>query len=194
MPTAVPHSDRRETVMTLWFTADQHFGHANIIRFCDRPFADVAEMDELMIQRWNSVVGMRDEVWHLGDFAYRCGPNRQSEIFHQLKGRAIHLVRGNYDRKSTLNLPWTSIQHYAEIHAEGKIFIMFHYPLVAWNKSRRGSLCLHGYSHGCLPDVTGSCDVGVDAWDFKPASIEEIFARVNADKSELPPDLGPAQR
>jgi calcineurin-like phosphoesterase family protein len=167
--------------MTLWFTADHHFGHANIIRFCGRPFADAAEMDEAMVERWNSVVGMRDEVWYLGNFAHRCGPNRQAEIFSQLRGSAIHLVLGNHDRKTTLNLPWYSIQHYAEICTEGRIFVLFHYALRIWNKSHRGSLNLHGHSHGRLPDVPGSCDVGVDAWDFKPASVDEIMARSNPD-------------
>ncbi|WP_258934193.1 hypothetical protein [Nesterenkonia pannonica] len=52
--------------MTTFFTSDHHFGHANIIRYCDRPFADVAEMDEAMIDRWNETVSPDDEVWVLG--------------------------------------------------------------------------------------------------------------------------------
>ncbi|WP_103985119.1 metallophosphoesterase [Methylobacterium sp. 190mf] len=169
--------------MTIWFTADHHFGHANIIRFCGRPFADAGEMDEAMVERWNSVVGMRDEVWHLGDFAHRCGPNQQAEIFRRLRGRSIHLIRGNHDRKSNLLLPWSSIQDYAEIHISGQMLVMFHYALRAWNKSHRGSLCLHGHSHGRLPNLPGSYDVGVDAWDFKPASLDEIVVKSNADTS-----------
>ncbi len=67
--------------MKCWFTADHHFGHANIIDFCQRPFADVDAMDEALVARWNEVVGDEDEVWYLGDFAYRCGPNRAAYLF-----------------------------------------------------------------------------------------------------------------
>ncbi|GAN46951.1 MULTISPECIES: metallophosphoesterase family protein [Methylobacterium] len=166
--------------MTLWFTADHHFGHANIIRFCHRPFADVAEMDEAMIERWNAVVEDRDEVWHLGDFAYRCGPNRQAEIFGRLHGRAIHLVRGNHDRGRTLALPWASVQHYAEIDANGRLLVLFHYALRGWRGSRRGSLALHGHSHGALPNLPATCDVGVDVWNFRPVSLPEILRKIES--------------
>ena len=60
-----------------WFTSDTHWGHAGILKesmHCRRDlvFSSVEEMDETMIANWNSVVGPKDEVWHLGDFAYRC--------------------------------------------------------------------------------------------------------------------------
>lgn len=175
--------------MSLWFTADHHFGHANIIRFCSRPFADVAEMDETMIERWNAAVGRHDVVWHLGDFAHRCGPNRRREIFNRLHGRAIHLVRGNLDRKETLSLPWSSIQNYGEIVVEGRIMILFHYALRVWNKSHHGSLSLYGHSHGALPGTSSSCDVGVDVWNFSPVSLDEIVARfeANIEPIDFPP-------
>src|SRR5438094_35253 len=102
-------------------------------------------MDEIMVERWNATVGLNDEVWHLGDFAHRCGPNRLLDIFASLNGRAIHLVRGNHDRKVTLALPWTSVQHYAEIRCEDSLLILFHYALRVWNKSQQGSISLHGH-------------------------------------------------
>lgn len=101
--------------MTIWFTAGHHFGHANILTLRGRPFSDIAEMDEALIGRWNDVVGTGDEIWHLGGFAYRCGPNYGSEVFGRLRGAAKHLVRGSHDRKHTSALPWSSIQDYAEI-------------------------------------------------------------------------------
>lgn len=164
--------------VTVWFTSDHHFGHANIIPLCGRPFADAAEMDETMIERWNAVVGTQDEVWHLGDFAHRCGPNRIAEIFGRLRGRAIHLVRGNHDRRYTLALPWSSIQDYAELVVDHRMLILFHYSLRVWNRSHFGSLSLYGHSHGTLPGTAASCDVGVDVWDFRPASLDEIIRRI----------------
>jgi calcineurin-like phosphoesterase family protein len=172
--------------MTVWFTADHHFGHTNIIRFCNRPFVDVAEMDEAMIERWNAVVGLRDQVWHLGDFAYRCSPNRVREIFGSLRGGTIHLVRGNHDRKTTLSLPWTSVQQYAEIVVGGRLVILFHYGLRTWNRAQHGSLSLYGHSHGGLPRTCASCDIGVDVWDFRPVSLDEIVSSLSSDGPGVP--------
>ena len=56
--------------MTVFFTADTHFGHANVIRLSKSPFADISAMNEALISGWNEVVGNEDVVWHLGDFAY----------------------------------------------------------------------------------------------------------------------------
>lgn len=164
--------------MTIWFSADHHFGHDNIIRYCARPFRDTAEMNESLIERWNAVVRKDDEVWYLGDFAYRCGPNRLAEIFGRLHGRKIHLVRGNHDRRATLALPWTSVQNYAEIVVEGRMLVLFHYALRVWNKSHHRSLSLYGHSYGRLPNAPASCDVGVDAWNFKPVSLDDIVGRI----------------
>ncbi|MCE4226676.1 metallophosphoesterase [Methylobacterium sp. C25] len=165
--------------MTIWFTSDHHFGHRNIIDYCKRPFGSVEAMDEAMIARWNAVVGVDDEVWHLGDFAYRCGPNRMAEIFHRLHGRALHLVRGNHDRKRTLALPWASTQTSAEIVVDGRRLVLSHYAFRVWNGCLRGSWHLYGHSHGELPGTAASCDVGVDVWDFRPVAIDQIAARLS---------------
>ncbi|MHC2109124.1 metallophosphoesterase family protein [Methylobacterium sp. CM6246] len=170
--------------MTIFFTADHHFGHANIIRFCRRPFADIVEMDEAMIDRWNAVVGPSDEVWHLGDFAHRCGPNRRAEIFGRLRGRAIHLVLGTHDRGATLDLPWASIQRYAEVSMQGRSLILFHYALREWRRSASGTLSLYGHSHGELPRIPGSCDVGVDCWNFGPAAFEDVLQRISSTPAD----------
>lgn len=166
--------------MTIWFTADHHFGHRNIIRFCGRPFQDVDEMDEVLIEEWNATVGSQDEVWHLGDFACRCGPNRAANIFGRLSGRSIHLVRGNHDRKAILDLPWASVQHYAELSVGGRLFILFHYGMRVWNRSTRNSIALYAHSHGELPPIRNSLDVGVDVWNFKPVGVEQILSTVES--------------
>ena len=72
--------------MAVFFSADTHFRHTNIIRYCCRPFASVTEMDETLIANWNAVLGVDDDVWHLGDFAY-CRGERLATIFHRLNGR-----------------------------------------------------------------------------------------------------------
>jgi calcineurin-like phosphoesterase family protein len=166
--------------MKTWITADQHFGHRNIITLCGRPFESVETMDEAMVEGWNAVVGENDEVWCLGDFAYRCPPRRLADIFGRLSGRKRHLIRGNHDRGPTLQLRWTSVSDYAQIKIGTIDVILFHYAMRVWNKCHYGSWHLFGHSHGQLPPVGRSCDVGVDVWGFRPVSFDEIAASRSA--------------
>src|SRR4051794_31652303 len=82
--------------MARFWTSDLHLGHANIIRYCHRPFADVDSMNKGLIDRWNDTVDDSDEVWVLGDFAL--GTIAETlPLAHQLRGRKV-LVAGNHDR------------------------------------------------------------------------------------------------
>lgn len=165
--------------MKTWFTADTHLHHGNIIKHCSRPFADADEMDEALIANWNARVGPRDHVWHLGDFAF-CGGGRAAAYLERLNG-IKHLVWGNHDSKQVRRLPhWESSEPYTEISVDGLRIVLFHYALRVWNKSHHGSLHLYGHSHGNLPGTRQSCDVGVDCWDYRPVSLEEILARLEA--------------
>lgn len=89
----------------VFLTSDTHAGHVNVINFCKRPFATVAEMNQAMIDRWNSVVCPDDDVYHLGDFAF--GPAVVREFAAALNGR-IHLCLGNHDYK---NIVKPKLQH-----------------------------------------------------------------------------------
>ena len=79
-----------------WWTSDHHFGHANIIRYCTRPFADVDEMNDAMVDRWNDVVADSDEVWIIGDLVMGALTENLSHHVSRLRGRKI-LVPGNHD-------------------------------------------------------------------------------------------------
>ena len=84
----------------IFFTADTHWGHRNIIKYCQRPFADVDEMNETLITNWNNSVGKDDIVFHLGDFAMG-GSADWSRLLDRLNGR-IYLILGNHDMKTML--------------------------------------------------------------------------------------------
>jgi calcineurin-like phosphoesterase family protein len=87
---------QRENTAMIFFTADLHFGHANIIKHCNRPFATAEEMDAVLTQKWNATVGQKDEVYILGDFTMR--PAMESHRYlAPLNGRK-YLIRGNHDR------------------------------------------------------------------------------------------------
>lgn len=82
----------------VFFTSDTHFNHTNIIQYCQRPFKSTDEMNEAMIDNWNSVVGEDDTVFHLGDFCLG-GAEEWNKILNRLNGR-IYLILGNHDLKN----------------------------------------------------------------------------------------------
>ena len=84
-----------EVTDKIFFTSDTHFTHNNIIKFCNRPFKDVEEMNQTLVDNWNKVVGPTDIIYHLGDFCF-AGSAEWHSIIGQLNGR-IHLILGNHE-------------------------------------------------------------------------------------------------
>jgi Predicted phosphoesterase or phosphohydrolase len=159
--------------MTTFFTADLHLGHASILDHCARPYRTIAEHDADLVARWNSVVGPRDTVWVVGDFAYRGDRDAARRHFLKLNGQK-HLIRGNHDAAWVADLPWSSVRDYADISVDGQRIILSHYALRVWVAMRYGTLMLYGHSHGRLPGNRQSCDVGVDEWNMTPVTLPEI--------------------
>lgn len=85
----------------IYFIADTHFNHENIIKYCDRPFSNAKEMNEYIIQKWNSVVKEDDIVYHLGDVGFGT-TEMLKELISRLNGTKI-LLRGNHDFKRGVN-------------------------------------------------------------------------------------------
>lgn len=177
-----------------WFTSDTHFGHANVIKYCNRPFADVETMDAMLVENWNATVGAKDEVFVLGDFAL-CHPKRVEELVKTLRGR-IHMVWGNHDKfrdNQAVAKLFVSNADLLEIRTrtpadEVQHITLCHFPLLSWAKSHHGSWNLHGHCHGNLaPRQALQLDVGVDAeagrqghqaQDYRPISMADIAHRM----------------
>lgn len=161
----------------MWFTSDTHFRHANIIKYCNRPFESVKEMDETLIENWNKVVGPKDTVWHLGDFMFeRRSPDKIKEYADRLNGK-IHLILGNHDQFHLCRGAgcFESINEQRQIKHEGQKITLNHYSMRVWNCSHHGAWQLYGHSHGSLPDIGGlTFDVGVDAQEYRPVHFDEI--------------------
>ena len=157
--------------MTVFFTSDTHFGHAGALSLYRRPFAGVAAMDQAMAARWNETVAPADEVWHLGDFSLRQKPEIVAATLAGLNG-VKHLVTGNNDAPATTALAdWESVQPYAELTLGGVLLVLCHYPFRSWRGMAKGSLNLHGHSHGRMKPLPRQIDVGVDVWDFRPVPL-----------------------
>lgn len=162
--------------MTVFFTADHHFGQGAARGLFQRPFADTAAMDAAMVARWNATVGAADTVWHLGDLAIRFPPDRVAALLAALAGTK-HLIAGNNDGAATREAAgWASVAEFAEIVVDDTPLTLCHYALRVWHGQAKGAWNLHGHSHGRLRPLTRQADVGVDARDFRPVTLAEIRA------------------
>lgn len=159
-------------------TADHHLGHKNIIKYTNRPFEHVDEMDDFLIRAWNEKVPPGAIVYHLGDFSMR-KPQAIRNYLRRLNG-TIRLVRGNHDRGIKGDLlgcfDWVK-DYYESKCVDGTKVVMCHYAFQVWNKSHHGAWDLHGHSHNSLhqPDWMKRMDVGVDCHpNYEPFSFGEI--------------------
>lgn len=183
--------------MATYFTADTHFGHSNVIKYCNRPFANAAEMEEELIRRWNRNVSPDDEVWHLGDFGFQ-KPQDLATIITKLTGR-IRLVPGNHDSNSFLNklyeFPTSKLkveERYMELNYNGRKFVLCHFPIESWANMSHGSIHLHGHSHGASRPVNYRFDVGVDGKEtgYAPVHIDTIVTWASSQAPTIRPEAG----
>lgn len=133
--------------MANYYIADLHLGHANVIRFDNRPFADVSEMRRTIADNWNSVVKSGDTVYILGDFCW--GKEKEwIENLSDLGGQKV-LIRGNHDLKTfspAVKKFFADIKDYKEISDNGKRVIMCHYP-IPFHKAAYNPDCWMLYGH-----------------------------------------------
>jgi calcineurin-like phosphoesterase family protein len=154
--------------MKYFFTADEHYGHANIIKYCKRHFFSVKEMDEEMIKKHNEVVTAEDIVIHIGDFTLK-DKKYADDIARRLTGKHIFL-RGSHDYW----LEDTFCLDIWEKNIEGYYIVACHYNMRIWPRSHYNSWQLFGHSHGKSEEVGKQLDVGVDTHNFYPYSFKEI--------------------
>lgn len=176
-------------IMSTFFTSDLHFGHANIIKYCNRPFANVHEMNKALIENWNVRVTKDDTVYVLGDVSFL--PAIETDRILSLLNGKIHLIRGNHDKKAKLNYGrFASVNDLLglkinEKGEKGQYIVMCHYALKVWEHRHHGAWHIFGHSHGSLPDdpYSKSIDIGVDCHDYKPVSFQELRAIMDRKQS-----------
>lgn len=168
----------------IYFTSDLHFYHDNVINHANRPFPNADKMNQTLIKNWNNKVNASDEIYILGDVTMK-GATYANEVLRQLNGHK-YLIRGNHDRftdqQSFDQSLCVWIKDYYELNYGKDQFILFHYPIEEWNGFFRGAYHLHGHQHNYadynyrnLEKGLRRYDVGVDANQMAPISIEEIF-------------------
>ena len=162
-----------------FFTADEHYGHRNIIKYCNRPFKSVEEMDSEIIRRHNEKVSKNDTTIHAGDFTLSKDRAKAQDYVKRLNGNHVFL-RGSHDY-------WLD-NRYHEIWERtigDTHLVVCHYAMRTWARSHYKSWMLYGHSHGTLDPIGKQHDVGVDNNGFYPVSFEEIKA-VMGDRPDNP--------
>lgn len=181
----------------VFFTADLHFGHENVLRFDHRPFASIEEMEWELIRRWNAKVRKADLVYVLGDFIWKSGSNDTPGLIKSLNGQII-LIKGNHDRflhnaaaKSVL----AGVKDYDDIcvtleDGTKRRCILSHYFIPFYNGHRREAVHLHGHSHTTEEAVEERrfvkelndkgynlkvYNVGCMYWNYEPVTLDEIL-------------------
>ena len=179
----------------LFFTSDNHFNHANIIKFCNRPFDSVEEMNETLISNWNNTVPKDGIVFHLGDFAFG-----GSEVWHKILSRLngqIHLILGNHDLKNFRQGyadSFASVQEQLTIDIGKKKVILTHFPLLCYHGTWGTEMNvwnLIGHVHTLKSNNSGKdferlqylfptqYDVGVDFNNYTPISFQEVKEKID---------------
>lgn len=169
--------------MKVFFTSDHHFFHANIIKYCNRPFLDVDHMNSEMSSKWNSVVGDDDVVIYVGDMSAGLGRREDllKELIASLRGRKI-LIKGNHDHQTDewyknagfqkvfghLNLAGVLLLHYS----------LFTAPTFGVDLDRLGVIehVVHGHTHQVgTPDHENHFNVAVDRHEFVPVEYNKAI-------------------
>lgn len=176
----------------LFFTSDTHFFHANIIKYANRPFGNVEEMNEELIRRWNETVPEDGVVYHLGDFSFG-GPKAWRSIIPQLNG-TIHLILGNHDMyhagEPYMDL-FASVSVQATINVNGQMIILNHNPFLCFGGAYKDTWQLFGHVHSGPNSPRNGLDesrlkylfptqydVGVDNNDYRPISYAQVRAKI----------------
>lgn len=174
----------------IFYTADLHLGHVNIIRICKRPFSSIEQMNETLIENWNNVVIDDDTVYILGDFAYRSAVSMKP-VLKKLKGRK-HLILGNHDIAWIKNIKtdeyFVSVSPMIEIMDGDMLITLCHYPMLSWHKMARGALLIHGHIHNNMKSNhtftilrnMNAYNAGVDVNEFAPVTLEQL--KINKEK------------
>ena len=190
----------------IWFTSDLHFGHRNVLKFCNRPWNDEKEMGPGLISNWNEKVGDNDIVFVLGDTFWFNDSRGIKKVLSQLKGKDIYIIPGNHDDfeayhrvdDSRIHLCsdvvalWLESEYYLGWDRKIVEIWMSHYPMMTWPHRENGAIQLFGHIHSSpgrkegvdqdLPLHWNQMDVGCDYWGYRPVSIETLLQEMKLKK------------
>ena len=164
----------------IWFTSDLHLGHRGIITMQNRPFVSVEEMNRTLVKNFNAFVHKGDTVYILGDICHHMKTEAANELISELHGEKYLLI-GNHDKLYDPCL-FREMRDFMTVSLNGRYFALMHYPMLSWPKKNSGSIHLHGHIHADQSynlknreEGILRYDVGVDANQYMPVSIQQIL-------------------
>lgn len=180
----------------IYFTADPHFSHRAILSHTNRPFVDLKEHDDALIENWNRIVPKDGTMIFQGDFSMGLKSSKLKWILESLNYEKIYLIQGNHE-KDIMKKHWARQYFDAisqriefEIYDDlGKftdnkgnkfnIIVADHYPMLSWNKSFHGSYHTFGHTHGNLKvhPHSNAYEVGVDVNNYEPISYQNLMEK-----------------
>lgn len=187
-----------------FISSDLHLNHEAVIGFSNRPFANAEEMNRVLIDNINEVVGENDTYVIAGDIVF--GQQKVADAIKfrkQIKCRNVMWVRGNHDprwdKMETLRPFFREITPYLELKIDGQVIVICHYPILVWYHHDRGAWHCHGHCHNGLWQFMLSAsrfeplrnrkmlDVGVDnpLCGYKPFSYAQIEEYMNTKQIVL---------
>jgi len=167
-----------------YYISDLHFGHANIIKLCDRPFSCIEEMNETLIKNWNAKVTNADTVYIIGDLFFRTATNPK-DVLAKLKGKK-HLIIGNHDKSWLPNMSddylkktFESVGHMQVINTGKGMATLCHYPMMSFE----GAFLIFGHIHNnkndtywpLLRGMTNAFNASVEINQYAPSTLEELI-------------------
>jgi len=167
------------------YISDLHFGHTNMIRYDHRPFADAEEMDNVLIELWNSRVSENDRVYIIGDFAFTSGKNPEWYL-DQLKGQK-YLITGNHDgiilKNKKVREYFKEIRQIMKIRDNDKQIVLCHYPLAEWEGYFYNVWHIYGHIHRNTNDAyyfmktqERALNAAACINNYTPCSFNELLA------------------
>lgn len=168
-----------------YYIADPHFGHNNIIKLCNRPFHSVEEMNTVMMNNWNSRVMPDDDVYIVGDFAYRS--DKAINILDSLNGKK-HLVIGNHDKKNLKSFEFRNrfveIADIITVNENGIRIVLCHYPMTEWEGMYREAWHFFGHIHNneneaqkIMRTIPKAVNVGAELIGYTPRTANELMSK-----------------
>jgi len=160
----------------IFITADQHFGHSNIIKYESRPFLNAEDMDRVLIKNWNTVVSNKDTIIIAGDISFH-NKEKTTEIINQLNGKKI-LVKGNHDKRNNrwwMDVGIDTVSSFPIIFND--YFVIQHEPPAYYNDACP-YFYIYGHVHGSEMYKTitkKTACVSVERWEYRPVELEKII-------------------
>ena len=159
----------------IWFTADFHLSHQNIIKYCNRPFTNVDDLNNTIFINMSKCLKSGDTLFFLGDLTF--DEYIAEDFFSNFRHITIHFIVGNHDSKKVIAIAseyCASISELKDIKIENQPISLCHYAMRVWHRSHYNAWQLYGHSHAKLEPIGKQYDVGVDNNNFMPVSFNEL--------------------